>query len=212
MKFLIDTNNYLEYLNENATVSYGSGTAVVAVKGDGYSGSLLMRTEQDTKNNVTLKFNLKYEYNEYPDGVMAFQREFMIEHHPGDKSVHVEPHVQICIHGPKADNKVGEIWITLELKNDEEYKSCIKGFFYVLEEVMKACKDGIEKELLNVNEVNKLKEQRTFLIGKIKDSLLTNGIELKSSKDEKITINANKLKQLLKKDQSLLPLFPDSSE
>jgi len=207
MKPFIDMGNFITYLNQKHIVAKSTEITTVSASGTGFTAFLIMKSKQDYRENFTVEFVLKFEYKKNKQEGAVLQKEFKIEHHPEEKSRHTDPHVQLYIHGPAEGDKLGEMWINLPLKEEKEYIKCIEGFFYVLEDVIKKCEIGLEKELLDVEEIKKLLEPKKFLIGMIKHSLENKGIEYQNPKGEKMILKPGKLDRLLEKDQSLLPFF-----
>ncbi|MDP2749343.1 MAG: hypothetical protein Q8O89_00750 [Nanoarchaeota archaeon] len=207
MKPFIDIDSFIGLLNYAHLTGKSPEAATVKVEGKDFTAFLIMKTEQDYKQNFTIEFLLKFEHKKRDEKDEIFQREFKIEHHPKEKSRHTEPHVQLYIHGPGKSDKVGELWITLPLETEEEYSDCIKGFFYILEEIIGKCERNLEKQMLNLTEIKKLAEQKKFLKSKIALSLKSKGIEYQNPDGEKIILSPKNVNEILSKDQSLLSFF-----
>ena len=202
----LDTNFLNKYFNEENTV-FVSGTTTTSFNGDDFSAILLMRSEHDRVNDYTIEFVLKFEHKKYGEVGSILQKEFKIEHHTDDKSKHIKPHVQLHIHGPLVDNKIGEMWINLDLKDETEYLKCIEGFFYLLEEVINLCEDGIAGNILNIEEVKKLDVEKKILLDKINHSLQNNEIEYKDPNGKTTILNPRRMRRIVDKDNTLLPFF-----
>ena len=204
----ISADDFKVYLNPE-NVRFDSLDHVKVIKhvpGD-HTSSIAIRSERDFHTQITIEFSLKFEHHKYEPKETVFQKEFFIEHHPKEKSRHSKPHVQIHIHGADSENKVGKVWINLELDGDGQYKTCIKGFFNVLDEIINRCKEGLDIELLNKELVQSLTSERELLLSKIKESLRNRSIEYKPPKGKTIILTPSNIARLLGKDKTLLPLF-----
>jgi small nuclear ribonucleoprotein (snRNP)-like protein len=167
-----------------------------------------MLTEYHYKEQYTIRFTLKFEHKKYGLTGQIFQKEFIIEHHSEEKG-HKGPHLQLHIHGPAPEEKVGEIWITLQLKNEKEYIGCIKGFLHTLKTVINKCEPGLEEEILNIKEIETLITERQLLLTKIFESLNTKGIEYQPSNKNKIHLTPKNITKILEKDITLIPFFKE---
>lgn len=209
MKYFIDLNQFKKYL-KNITIDT-EDTAVVVIERKDYKATILMESRLDYKERITIEFSIKFEYKkEYKEKI--FQREFKIEHHPEDKSTHTAPHVQIYGHGPATEDKVGELWITLKIKKEEDYIKCIKGFLNILSKMISLCERGLEKDMLNIKLIKNLEKHKGFLLTKINESLKNELIEFKDAKGRRLIVDPKKLPRLLKQDKILIPLFPNEQK
>jgi len=164
MKYFIDLNQFKKYL-KNITIDT-EDTAVVVIEKKNYRAVMLMESRMDYKERITIEFSIKFEYKR-EQKEKVFQREFKIEHHPEDQSTHTKPHVQIYGHGPAAEDKVGELWITLPIENEEDYVKCIEGFLNILPDMVSSCEEGLESDMLNIELLKDLEKQKVFLLTKI---------------------------------------------
>ncbi|MBI5390274.1 hypothetical protein HZB02_02195 [Candidatus Woesearchaeota archaeon] len=206
MKPFIDIERYVKYFNQDM-VQRSHLTATINKSGRDYSASLLMRTKHSYDENYTLEFNLAFEHKQHGETGVHLQKGFRIEHHPPGKSRHEQPHVQIHIHGTTVPQKVGKLWITLPLPSDVEYHECIEGFFGALKDIIAVCQEGLQEEMLNLPEINKLATQKAFLLDKIHHSLLHNKIEYEDASGNIQILTPDTLPKILKKDTALLPFF-----
>jgi hypothetical protein len=202
----IDTTQFREYFNqEYINIDTLEEIGVKVEDSDRNTSILVMKSKQDYDTHFTIKFKLSFEHKKSKEG-KVIQKEFSIEHHPANK-IHFNPHLQFRIHGPVPENKVGEMWITLDLDKDDDYVSCIKGFFFILEEVIKKCESGLEEKILDITEVRKLEKCKENLNLKVQFSLKNNKIEYVNPEGEKIYLNPKTLTPILEKDNTLLPFF-----
>lgn len=172
-----------------------------------YTSSILIKSKRDHNELITIAFTLKFLHREHQEEGDIFQREFSIEHHEADKSRHDTPHLQFHIHGANPDQKIGKLWLTLDLENDEEYEQCIEGFFYVLEDIAHACREELDDDLLNKTEIHKLTAQRTLLSEKIQETLITRGIEYEFPNGSTETIYLEGIERITSQDKTLIPLL-----
>jgi hypothetical protein len=208
MKPFIDIENFVKFFNQ-AKIQFRTNEVVtINISNIDFSASLIMRSQHDYKENYTIEFVLKFDHKKHSREGYIFQREFTIEHHPEQKSSHTKPHVQLHIHGPSPKEKVGELWITLPLKTEKEYTACIEGFLLILKKVINICEPGLEKFMLNTREIEKLARQKDFLIQKITESLVANGIEYENPEGKKTFLSPQNINSIVTKDQTLLPFFP----
>lgn len=202
----VTASEYKEYLNPESIKQDEENLVLAEVNSDEFNSSILITTENDYKELITIDLRVKFKHHDKSDEGI-FQREFSIEHHPENKSRHEKPHLQFHIHGFNPDQKIGKLWLTLDLDNDEEYESCIKGFFSVLEDIADSCNEQLDDKLLNKIEISKLSEQRTLLLSKVKSTLETKGIECHFSDGEKEIIFLRDIGKLTSKDKTLIPLL-----
>lgn len=177
-----------------------------AQENENYKSTILIKSTQDYEEQITIEFSTRFEHHELSSDICIFQREFALEHHPEDISRHTKPHLQLRIHGSE-EEKVGKVWLTLELDSDDEYETCIKGFFCVLEKIAENCKKELGEELLDLDELKKLEDSKLFLLNKVKETLQTNGLEFESPDGKKEQIYFDKINKITSQDKSLLPLF-----
>ncbi len=203
MKPFLNIQEFLPFFNQENLVSTGTAGSVT-VKDEDYTASLAMRGQQSLNENHTVRFTLKFEHKRHL-AEQVFQREFLIEHHHDER--HGGPHVQVHIHGPAPEHKVGELWMTLPLATEEDYTRCIKGFFNALEPVIESCQPGLVDELLNREEVERLTKERAFLVAKISESLRNKGIEYKDARGNKTLLAPANVERLIRRDATIEPLF-----
>lgn len=202
----ITAQNFKKFLNEH-NITVNEPTAIVVSKATSdHRSSITITNSSDVVEEITIEFSLRFEHHEFQEETI-FQRDFAIEHHPEDKSRHAKPHLQIKIHGSQSHNKVGQLWLTLELEYDEEYERCIKGFICVLENIADICKEDLDKELLNLEEVKKIRPEEDFLLEKAKTSLEKNGIEYKDADGNKLIVTSENIAEIIQKDPTLKPLL-----
>ncbi|MFH1175053.1 MAG: hypothetical protein V1725_08035 [archaeon] len=201
----INLNEFIKYFNRKSLQEATQDAARITITRKDFTAILLMLSQQDYKQEYTIQFLLKFEHRKTKEEGI-FQREFSIEHHP-TPSKHSKPHVQVHIHGPDPTDKVGELWITLPLKKDAAYKTCIEGFFSILENIIRQCEPGLEEVMLDITEVQKLTQQKTFLHESIQESLRTKDILYQQPDGTKILLTPKNITGLLNKDQALLPFF-----
>jgi len=207
MKIFIDPANFEIYFNLNNVGVRTIDTYSVDIQKEDVYASLIMQAIQDYKEYVTIEFVLRFENKKITSEGRVFQREFSIEHHPPEKSQHTEPHIQLYIHGPLFEEKIGKLWINLPLENKEAYNKYIKGFFFILKEIIEKCDPGLEKSILNTREVMRLTEQKNYLKRNINYSLKHNKIEYKPPEGKSRILKFQELPMLLKKDTSLILFF-----
>jgi len=201
----IDPADFQECFNRNHLVSSHENVVLVQASGKGFRSSILFRREHDYGGQITIEFLLKFAHHEHEEG-RVFQREFSIEHHP-ERSGHALPHLQFHIHGPQEENKVGRAWVTIALKNDDEYVSCIKGFIGLLAEVAEACRPGLSGELLDLAVVNRFGKERRLLLDKVAASLKSDGVEYQYPNGERAFLTPKNVEAVARQDFSLLPFF-----
>lgn len=80
-------------------------------------------------------------------------------------------------------------------------------FICILEDIADICNAGLDRELLNIEAIAKIRPEKAFLMQKAKEALLTNGIEYKPVKGDKFFVKAEGIPRLLKKDPTLKPLL-----
>ena len=201
---IINAQDFKEYLNKN-NLKRDTLNAVLVKKqfSDDSNSSILITNEPDYREQINIEFSMRFEHHEYQKETV-FQRDFAIEHHPPEKSEHTDPHLQIKIHGNDSNDKVGKLWLTLTLKDDEEYERCIKGFICVLDEITHICKKNLDKELLDLSEIKKIQPEKEFLMNKVKESLEANGIKYKPSEGKKYVISGKNISKILKQDKTLI--------
>lgn len=172
-----------------------------------HDSSILIRSERNHNELVTINFTVRFKHHEHQEGGNIFQREISIEHHPTEESRHDQPHLQFHIHGVNPGQKVGKLWLTLNLENDSEYERCIEGFFSVLADIAQNCRPALDDELLNKPEVKKLAKQRISLWQKTVDSLRTRGAEYEFPDGHRETIYIDDIKRITSQDRTLVPLL-----
>jgi len=204
MKYTIDLGQFKKYL-KNITIDT-EDTAVVVIERPDYRATILMESRTDYKERTTVEFSIKFEYKK-AEKQRIFQREFKIEHHPEDKSTHTEPHIQIYGHGPLKEEKVGELWITLPIKEENEYVRCIEGFLNILPKIINLCEKGLEKDMLELELIKNLEEQKEFLIDKINESLNNELIEFKDVQGKRLIVDPKRLPRILEQDKIIKHLF-----
>lgn len=206
----MNAEDFKEYLNENNIERSTPTRIFVKTEEQGKcKSSILIRNEANYREQINIEFAIKFQYTKYEEEE-NFQRMFTIEHHHEAKSTHTDPHLQIKIHGPKGNDKIGQLHIILNLNKDnedEEYETCIRGFIYKLEEIISITKEGLDKELLNTIKIQELQYEKQFLMSKIEDSLKTKGITLKFPNKTQQTISKEQITQLMKQDKTLQPLL-----
>lgn len=207
---IINAEDFKEYLNDENIV-IDEQTTILVEKDflDKTKSSILITNKPDYREQINIEFTMRFAHHKYQEEKI-FQRDFAIEHHPPDKSRHNKPHLQIKIHGPENEDKVGKLWLTLILREDDddkEYEKCIKGFMYALDEIADICKDGLDEELLNTEKIEELKPEKEFLMNKIKESLETKGIEFQSPEGETYFVTGEKTSKLIAQDKTLKPLL-----
>ncbi|MBU0628667.1 MAG: hypothetical protein KKC75_05725 [Nanoarchaeota archaeon] len=153
-------------------------------------------------NEEEYRFRMKSRHKEEE---IIVHRDIAIEHHqPRETHPHGSEHLQFKLY----TEGFGKIRITLDIRNNEEYKRCILGFLSVLKDIIdnfdKYYKNII-KEILNLEMFGNLKDHRNFLKGKISDSLIQSRIEMDTNAGIKV-INKDLLKYL-RANEALLPFF-----
>lgn len=207
MKPFIDIEQFMPFFNENQLVTKTTNTATLNVKHAEYTATIILLAEHDYQESYTIQFLLRFEHKYHKDGKMGFQREFSIEHHPATKSPHTTPHVQLHIYGPAREQKIGKLWITLPFETETEYTACIKGFIHALSSIITTCEPGLEQDLLHLDLVMNLTNERDLLMHKIAQSLITKGIEYEYPDGTREFLNPQNIKLILKKDTTLIPFF-----
>ncbi len=209
---IINAEDFKKYLNEdNLKIDEPQQLLVETKFSNRSKSSILITNDADYREQINIEFIMKFKHHQYQDE-NVFQRDFSIEHHPLGKSDHDKPHLQIKIHGPAKEDKIGKIWLTLILNEDDddlEYEKCIKGFMCVLEEITEICKEGLDKELLDLKQIEELKPDKEFLMYKIKESLETDGIEFLSAEDgsKRNFVTGKDISDIIKLDKILKPLL-----
>ena len=203
----IKAEDFKEFLNPLQIKRDGPDAVFVEVNvPNEYTSSILIQSKRDYIERITIEFSVKFSHHEHEEEGM-FQREFSIEHHPPERSRHDKPHLQFHIHGLNPEQKVGKIWLTLDLESDEEYEKCIEGFFYVLEEIAEICRDDLDDKLLNKPEIYKLTKQKELLLSKIQESLKTKGIEYEFPDGTEEKIYQDNIEKITSQDKTLIPLL-----
>tara|TARA_B100001971_G_C18219718_1_gene556274 strand:+ start:758 stop:1354 length:597 start_codon:yes stop_codon:yes gene_type:complete len=98
----------------------------------------------------------------------TIHRDYAIEHHTGEK--HPFPHLQFKFH----TEEIGQFRIRIDVKDSEEYKKSILGFIYKIKNVLGSLeqfREGITKEILVLDLVNKLDDEGRFLTQKIQEGI-----------------------------------------
>jgi hypothetical protein len=199
--------DFVIYLNPESIQQSQPNIVLAKAEGDDdYKSTILIKSTQNYEEQITIEFSTRFEHHEFSPDSCIFQREFAIEHHPEDTSTHTKPHLQLRIHGSE-EEKVGKIWLTLELESDEEYETCIKGFFCILESIAENCRKELGEELLDLEELDKIEDSKQFLLNKIKETLQNNGLEFESPNGQKEQIYFDGINKITSQDKSLLPLF-----
>ncbi len=129
----------------------------------------------------------------HEDNNQFIRRKCAIEHHR-EQAKHSYPHVQFKFH----TEEIGEFWIKLNFRDSEEYKKGILGFVYKTKEVLENLekyKQGITREILILEMVNKLRNEGDFLFEKISESIDRREIEFQ---DENKLNNLGKNPLLIK--------------
>ncbi|MBU1199151.1 MAG: hypothetical protein KKF46_06715 [Nanoarchaeota archaeon] len=204
----INADDFKEYLNPKNMKPGSPDTVFVEVSvPDEYTSSILVRSQQDYDERVTIDFTVKFKHHEHQEEGKIFQREISIEHHQEDKSQHDKPHVQFHIHGANPDQKVGHLWLMLDLDDADQYEKCIEGFFPVLKDIVHICREDLDEALLNKEEIDKLGSQRQLLLEKIQKSLQTRGIEYEFPGGHKEQIFFKDIDKITSQDRTLIPLL-----
>lgn len=136
---------------------------------------------------------------------IIIHRDIAIEHHqPRETHPHGVEHVQFKLHS----ESLGKIRITLDIKNDTEYKKCILGFLYILRNLIKNLEkfsSNISNEVLNLELFDKLENNYYFLRKKIDSSLIESKIDMETNAGIKV-LNKTQVKEI-KDNEALLPFF-----
>ena len=119
---IINAEDFKKYLNKE-NIKRDEQTAILVEKrfSKKSKSSILITNEPDYRKQINIEFTMRFKHHEYQKESI-FQRDFAIEHHPPNKSRHDKPHLQIKVHGPKNEDKIGKLWLTLMLKEDNENK------------------------------------------------------------------------------------------
>jgi hypothetical protein len=137
------------------------------------------------------------------------QRRFSLERHIDDG--HEGVHIQINYHLVDNDMKIGRLYITLEINEDEELLKISEGFVYTLYEIINGINSDFEKitnEIFNTSLFSKIKDNKDLLIDKINESLLNQQILIKSiDRDELKILEGKDFLQLITKRKELIPLL-----
>jgi len=155
-------------------------------------------------NEEEYRFRIKTRHKEEE---IIIHRDIAIEHHqPRAIHPHGYEHLQFKLYS----EGFGKIRIDLDIKDENEYKSCILGFLSILKDLIAYFDEyhkDIVKEILNIEMFNELDNDRNFLIKKISASLNESRIEIDNDKGIKV-VNKDSLEDL-KKNEALLPFFED---
>ena len=161
---------------------------------------------EDPKNNIRISvketpsldvteedYSLRIETRHVEEKII--HRNYAIEHH-GKQEKHNKPHIKFKFH----TEEIGTFWITLELKDADEYKQAILGFIYKIGKVIAKLEkyhSGITEEILVMDLVSKLKKEEKFLDMKIAKSITTKTIEFDSDANPEEILNNPLLKTFL---------------
>ena len=137
------------------------------------------------------------------------QRRFSLERHL-DKG-HEGVHIQINYHLVDNDLRIGRLYITMEIFEDEELLHISEGFIYTLYEIL--CKinpDLIEiaEEIFNTALFSRIIGKKELLISKINESLNQQRIMIRSiDRNESVVLEGKDFLQLVDKRKELVPLL-----
>lgn len=202
---MINPSDFRDYLNqENITEETPNILLVKKEVPAEYKSSILIKNELDYEELITLEFSVRFEHHEYNENSI-FQRQFAIEHH-SKNSTHTKPHIQIKIHGDQ-EQKVGQLWLILELESEDEYEDYIKGFFSLLEDIMRYCRVDICKDLLDEEKISTLIQERDLIIGRIRNTLVKNGIKYEFPDGTTKQIYLDNIEEVTLQDPTLIPLL-----
>ena len=137
------------------------------------------------------------------------QRRFSLERHLDEG--HEGVHIQINYHLVENDMKIGRLYITLEIHEDEELLQISKGFVYTLYEILSGINSDlaeITNEIFNISLFSRISNKKDLLINKINESLQNQQIMIRSiDRNETIILEGKDFLQLITKRQELTPLL-----
>jgi hypothetical protein len=114
---------------------------------------------RETNGLVEDRYSLNLESYKY-----EISKEVMIHHHPGKK--HSEKHIQF-----KLKSKNETIRIFLDMLDDEDYNSCVRGFLYLTKDILDSEKEYFDNDIKAYffnDKIEELKPYKNFLIEKIR--------------------------------------------
>lgn len=127
----------------------------------------------------------------------TIHRNWAIEHHmPPAK--HSFPHIQFKFH----TEGIGQFRLRIDIADQEEYSKVILGFIYQIKNILtdlERFREGVTKEMLVLELVNKLEPERDFLMQKVNESMKNYKLEFDSG------VTQEKIKKL--ENNPLLTLF-----
>ena len=145
-----------------------------------------------------------------PHYTSAFpQRRFSLERHLDEG--HEGVHLQINYHLVDNDMRIGKLYITMEIFEDEELLHISEGFIYTLYEIL--CRidpdlTEIAEEIFNTTLFSRIIGKKELLISKIYESLNHQRIMIRSiDRNESIVLEGKDFLQLVNKRSELVPLL-----
>jgi len=137
------------------------------------------------------------------------KRRFSLERHLDEG--HEGVHIQINYHLVDNDMKIGRLYITLEIHEDEELLHISEGFVYTLYEILSGINSDFVKitnEIFNTSLFSRISSKKDLLINKINGSLQNQQIMIRSiDRNETIILKGKDFLQLINKRQELIPLL-----
>jgi len=162
----------------------------------------IMEVPCNNPNEEEYRFRMKSRHKEEE---IIVHRDIAIEHHqPREMHPHGSEHLQFKLY----TEGFGKIRINLGIRDNNEYKKCIFGFLSILKELIDnfdKYHKNISEEILNLQMFKGLGKHRSFLKGKISESLNQSKIEMDTSKGIKV-IGKTSLENF-KTNGALLPFF-----
>jgi len=138
-----------------------------------------------TEEEYSLRITTRHEENK------PINRDYAIEHSlPPSK--HYFPHVQFKFH----TEEVGQFRVRVDFEDQEEYKKGVLGFIYKIKNILGSLekfKEGITKEILVLELVEKLNKEGDFLTQKIQEGIRKYTLEF--DEEEKLRDKLKRLEQ-----------------
>lgn len=137
------------------------------------------------------------------------KRRYSLERHSGKG--HDGVHVQINYHLIENRDKIGRLYMILEIENDEKLLEIAQGFVYTLREVLLEIDNDmtvVVEHLFNIDYLDTLGSRKTILMEELVKSLTSNRIHISDSfKKTSTIIQGKELMALIEDRKELRPLI-----
>ena len=132
------------------------------------------------------------------------QRRFALERHDG--AGHEGIHLQVYVHPVDIGERFSRLYITLDIKNDQELVELSEGFVFTLYEIIQSLGPGFDLvagEIFNTTLVETLASKKDLLMTRVLESFKARNIEIRT---------ADRSKTILLKGEQILRLLEHRAE